>query len=454
MTVRRTRSSASTRIVRTMGLFTGMKGVGLLCSIVRNKLIAAFIGPAGIGIITLYNSVVDLVAQTSRLSIDQTIQRDISQSGTASVGKTLVAARQWAIRLGLAGALIMCALSPLLSLWSFDTTERWPVFCLLSTVTFMLTYGSCVTAENQGLRRFKAVVNANILAAVLGIVIVIPLILWLKIESIIWIVVAYGVTSWLGAYLFRPVLDKNIRLGYKETLRVGRRFIKLGAQITLAMFITQALNYFFILYLNTFASTDELGIYQSGYTMLTSYISLIFSALWIEYYPRLSACAHSPARLSLAASHEASVTLSLLAPLLCLLIIFINPIIKLIYTDAFLPAATYIIFGCVGTLFRLLSWCMAYVVLVRGDGKVYLTTEIVSAITGLALNIAGYSLGGLFGLGIAFILWYLIYTVMMVMVCRYRYKVKYNIRVVITSMVTLAAVTSIAVVCLIYKPFC
>ena len=441
------KSSTSTRIVRTMGLFSGMKIIAMLCSLVRNKLIAWLIGPAGLGLITLFNSVVDLVAQSSRLSIDQTIQRDISQSGYEKYDVTLTVARRWALWLGIAGTAVMCMFSPVLSLWSFDTFSRWPVFCALSVVPFLLTYSSCVTAENQGLRRFKAVAYANIVASVLGLAIVIPLIIFFRMDSILWIVIAYGLTSWVGAMIFRPRFAK-VQMAFKEFVSRGANFIRLGTQITIAVFVAQALNYFFVLYLNTFESTDCLGIFQSGYTMLNSYIGLIFTALWVEYYPRLSANSHSSRRLSLSASHEATVTLKILTPALILLIVFINPIIRLIYSDSFLEASPYIILGSTGTLFKLLSWSMAYVILAKGDGRTFLLTDITSSVIGLALNIAGYRLGGFTGLGLAYIIWYAIYTIVTVTVCHRKYGVKYSSRTWTLFALSLFAVGLTAVICL------
>lgn len=438
--------------MRAMGMFSGMKIIGLLCSIIRNKLIAWLIGPAGLGLVTLFNSVIDLVGQTSRLSIDQTAQRDISQSSAENTPLTLATVRRWALRLGLAGMAAMCLLSPLISLWSFDTFDRWPTFCILSVVPFLLTYSSCVTAENQGLRRFKEVALANIVAAVAGLVIVVPLIIWLRIDSILWLVVAYGVTSWAGAYIFRPRLAKT-GITNAEITRRGKGFIRLGAQITLALFITQTLNYFFILYLNTFASTSELGIYQSGYTMMNSYIGIIFSALWLEYFPRISASAHSPVRLSLAASHEARMTLLLLTPLLCLLILLINPVIRLIYTSDFLPVTPYIILGAIGTIPHLASWCLAYILLARGDGRTFLVTEILSSVIGLALNIAGFFYGGFFGLGVAYILSYAIYTAMIGFVCYRKYGVRYSPQTWAVIAASFVTVSLVAVLSFRFSPF-
>ena len=442
------KNSASSRIVRALGIFSGVKIVVILCSLIRNKLIAWFIGPAGLGLVGLYNGLMDLISQSSRLSMDQSAQRDISQSATANADVTITVVRRWALWLGLSGSLLTCLLSPVLSLISFDTTAHWPSFCLLAVVPFFYTSTCCINAENQGLRRFRAVALSTLLGNIVALVLAVPLILFLGLKSIVWIIALYAIVTGLFALYFQPRISKII-LPRSEIIARGRSFIKIGAQITLAMIVTQAATYAFILFLNNYASTDTLGIYQAGHQIMNSYVGIIFTVLWIEYYPRLSSMAHSPRRLSIAASHQIRVVLLALTPLLCLLIVFVNPGIRLIYASTFLGIIPYIVAACIGVVFRTTSYCLAYVVLARGDGRTYMGTEITSSIVGLILNISGFVVGGFLGLGIAYIAWYAFYTALMVTICRRKYGVTLNRRTWLLVVVALVLIAAVAVIYLI-----
>ena len=64
---------------------------------------------------------------------------------------------------------------------------------------------------------------------------------------------------------------------------------------------------------------------------------------------------------------------------------------------------------------------MAYVILARGDGRIFLLTESLSAITCLTLNIVAYTYWGLNGLGVAYVVWYLIYMLIVGIIYRFRY---------------------------------
>jgi PST family polysaccharide transporter len=67
---------------------------------------------------------------------------------------------------------------------------------------------------------------------------------------------------------------------------------------------------------------------------------------------------------------------------------------------------------------------MAYVILAKGDGKMFIVSEILSSTIGLTLNIVGFKMGSWTGLGISYILWYGMYTIITYAIYRYRYHMK------------------------------
>ena len=119
-------------------------------------------------------------------------------------------------------------------------------------------------------------------------------------------------------------------------------------------------------------------------------------------------------------------------------------IIRLLYSSEFDATAGYVSAALIGTVFRAVSWCMAYTLLARGDGRIYLLTESLSGIAFLLLSYWGYHLGGLYGLGLAYSAWYVIYTLIVGIVYFSRYKMNLNRRVVLLSMVAMLLMTGCA----------
>ena len=116
--------------MKAMGLFGGVQVMGILCSIIRTKLVALWIGPVGIGLFGLFNNALEMISTGTNLGIRSSSVRDISQA-LASHDKGLVArmitvVRKWSLWLGLAGALLTLAMAPALSQLTFgDNTHIW-----------------------------------------------------------------------------------------------------------------------------------------------------------------------------------------------------------------------------------------------------------------------------------------------------------------------------------------
>ncbi len=97
-------------------------------------------------------------------------------------------------------------------------------------------------------------------------------------------------------------------------------------------------------------------------------------------------------------------------------------IVGILYSQEFYAVLPYVAIGACGVFFRAASWCVAYTILAKGDGRIYVCTEAASAIAYLALHIPLYNAFGFTGLGIAYVAWYAVYFLSVCAVYRFRYK--------------------------------
>ncbi len=75
------RSGLSAMVLKAMGLFGGLQVFGIISSIVRTKLIALWIGPAGVGLFGLYNAALDMISSVTQLNMRSSAVRDIAKCG-------------------------------------------------------------------------------------------------------------------------------------------------------------------------------------------------------------------------------------------------------------------------------------------------------------------------------------------------------------------------------------
>lgn len=412
-------SAVSRTVLKALGIFSGVQAMSMLCSVVRTKLIAVWIGPVGVALFAICNTAIDMMAAATRLNIRESAVRDISSAPPSRIPFVAAVVRWWSKRLGLLGAAAISALSPLLSIFSFGDTSRWWVFASLSLSMYVLSVVDGEQAILQGTGRLRKLAHASVRAAVWGTVISAPLYYLWDEASIVPSVIVYGLATF---YSFRSASDIGVSRNTRhENIEAGRGFIRLGAYMTISAVITTAASYTFLSYITHTRGEAAGGFFQAGYTIVIRYTGIIFTALSMEFFPRIVKIATRQRMTSVSVSHETLLIVYMLTPLTVLFMALAGFIIEILYTSEFMVALPFVLTGICAMLFRAVSYCMAYVIIARGDGRVYIITEIASSLLGLALNIIMYHFHGFAGLGISYVIWYAAYTMIVGYVYRFRY---------------------------------
>ena len=125
-------------------------------------------------------------------------------------------------------------------------------------------------------------------------------------------------------------------------------------------------------------------------------------------------------------SHESKLAVWVLMPVAIVFIFCCRLIVGILYSQEFYAVLPYVAIGSCGVFFRAASWCVAYTILAKGDGRIYVCTEAASAIAYLALHIPLYNAFGFTGLGIAYVAWYAVYFLSVCAVYRFRYKLGFR----------------------------
>ena len=268
----------------------------------------------------------------------------------------------------------------------------------------------------HGRARLKRLASVTLWGTIVGLAVSVPLFYFLRERSILPSIIAYAMALAVFAWLFRNRDYPSVSISRRETFDMGKEFVKLGIFMTLGNFATILASYAFNAWLNVNAGTEQVGFYQAGYTLINKYTGLILTALGMEYYPRLAKVAESRLRLRAFVSQEINVAIAIMAPVVALFILLRELVVWILYTPEFNVILTFVSWGMIGTVLRTLSWCLAFTILAKGDGKTYLWTEAASAVINLVLNIVFYQWWGLTGLGIAFLVSYLIYNLIIAVV--------------------------------------
>lgn len=416
--------SLSRRVLKVMSIFSGVQIINILCSIARAKLVAVWLGPAGIGLFGIYNSVLETASSISQLGTGTGMVRAVARAPRRLLPQLVAASRRWGMALGLTAAIAMMCLSPWLSRITFGDESHILPFVILSAGVLLITISNTESALFQGLRLYSPLARRNVAASLVGLAVTAPMFWLWGLDSIIPALLAFVIVRWVCIGLYRARVEKpQPPLTVRDTFTTGKEFAVLGIFITITTFATNAVSYIFMSYLNRKAGMDTAGYYQAGFTLVNRYAGIILAAIGMEYLPRLSQVSTHPHRTALFLSHEVLLITLVLFPAVTIFVCADTLIVKLLYDSTFLTILPFVTWAAVGTLLRAWSWCLGYVILSRGDGVAYLLTELISALAAIGLNILCYDAMGIAGLGVAYIAWYAIYMLEVWIVCRVRYAI-------------------------------
>lgn len=408
-------SGLTAKVMKVMSMFTGLQMFGIVCSVIKMKLVAVWLGTTGAGLFGIYQSVIDTISTFTDLGIRQSAVRDVAarSKDVSRLGVIVATVRRWSMFAGLLGAVAIAALSVPLGIWFFGSAAGCWGFAVLSVAMFLNAVTGGEQALLQGSGKLHALAWCNLWGSVAGLALSIPMFYLWGDTGVVMSIIAYAMTMYLAA-MWRRLRVKHPAGGkpaisLRQVWDEGKGFAKLGVCMAIAAFITSLAHTVFVGLLNAVSSTEEVGLVQAGDTIVVRYIGLIFTAIGMEFYPRAAANHRHNNRLRVFVNHEVVLLLSVLTPLLSVFLLLREPVVSILYSKAFMDIIPFISWAVLSSIPKAVSWCMAYTIIAKGDGKVYILTEGIDALISVPLCLGAWHYFGLTGLGVAYIIWYISY---------------------------------------------
>lgn len=414
------------QIVKTTSLFGGVQFFTILISIIRTKLIAIFIGPAGMGIVTLLNSAVNVIGGISGLGIESSgikhISSNYKNNDLSSISNIVAIVKKLALFTGILGCLLTIFLSSWLSQLTFGNSNHTFSFIFISiTLLFkQIMIGELVVL--QGLRRMRLLAKANFYGNLFGLLFSVPLYYYYRIDAIVPTIIVASLSSLVFSFYYSKniKLDK-IKISNELLASEGKSIIKLGILLTVSGLLTLLSTYLIQIYVGKQGGLEEVGFYNAGFTLLNSYVGIIFTAMSTDYFPRLASISDQNEKVRTSVTQQSFISILIITPIIILFLTLIPFIIKVIYTPKFISIIPMVCFGILAMLFRAVSWSMGYVLIAKGDSDMFIKTAFGFNLISLFLNIVGYHFYGLEGLGISFFIYYLIHFFGLKIITKKRY---------------------------------
>ena len=399
------------QIIKYIGIFSSIQGLSVLTGVIRNKITALLLGTEGMGMMSLLNTTVIFMSQATGMGLSFSGVREIAackeRGDQEGVKRCAAVIRAWTILTAIIGVAV-CILS---FKWIDKLTFTWGDhslhYLLLSPALALMAITAGETAILKGLHRMKALAVIQMVAAVGALAITAPLLYFFDQAAIVPIIVLIALVTML-ATIFYSFATVRPRLGdwrrvygrWKKLIGEGRPMVKVGLAFVTAAAMGSASELIIRAYLNVEGDLDTVGLYNAGYLLAITYAGLIFSSLESDYYPRLSAVSNDITKINEQMNYQTEVTLTLLSPLMCAFILLIPVIVPLLFSQKFNDAIPMAQATALTMMCKAACLPVSYVMLAKGDSKIYIRLEGLSYIMTIAGVIVGYKYGGLTGTGI------------------------------------------------------
>jgi PST family polysaccharide transporter len=401
------------QIIKATSLFGGVQIFSIIISIAKSKIAAILIGASGFGVFGLLSSTLNLISGLTRFGLDISSVKEIASANNdlekdkASTLVNVTMKLTWVT--GVIGSIISLILSPWLSHIIFGN-EKYTLFFIIISIAILfnqLTIGNL--AVLQGLKHLKRLAKVTVFTSFFSLIPTLIIYYLIGEKGIPWVIL---ITAIIGYFLSKYYIGKlkiiKIDLPFKKLVLEGKSMMRLGLVLSLASLSTLVVGYLIQVFITNAGNIKEVGLYNAGFALINSYVAVFFNALSKDFFPRLSEVSKDNKLINKMVNQQASMSILLLTPIIILFLVFKPFIITLLYTKEFLPVMGMITYGILSILFKAVSWSMGFIIIVKGNSKLYFVTELISNSILFALVIVGYNLGGLTGIGLGYLAYYII----------------------------------------------
>ena len=284
----------------------------------------------------------------------------------------------------------------------------------------------------KGCRNINYYAKANVWGNFLSLFITVPLYFWLGIDAIVPALILFSISTFLCAYFYRSRLRLvQIRTERGEFKEISKDILIAGIAFSAAEFFPLIASFYIRTFISNNGGLTDVGLFSAGFAILNGYVGMIFTAMSTDYIPRLSAVSDDDHQLELVINQQIEMSILLLFPLIVLFVIFGKLMILILYSSQFYPMIEMIYWGGLGMLFKVPNWCFGCILIPKRESKAYFYFSILSALFYLGMNMLLYSVWGIKGLGISFLLSHIFDASVSYWYINRKYQINYKIKTIL-----------------------
>ena len=405
-----------------MSAFGSVQVLQIVINVVRGKFVALLLGPEGMGISQLLVSSTNTLKQMASCGLPLSIVREVAAArgndadtsdaaddvdSSADVAAVVSVARRVVLYTALGAMLLCIACSALLSRITFDNSLYTWSFVALSVMMLFSVLSDGEMSLLQGLHEVKRLSKSSLVGALVGLVAGVPLYWAFGYDGIVPAMIILAVATWAfyRHNMRRAMPGSAVSVPRSLRWAIAGRMLSLGVVLMAGTVLTTLVGYLVNMWVRALGSVGDVGLFQAANTIAGQYVAVVFTAMSLDYFPRLSAAISDNARMTVIVNRQFDLVGLVIAPLAIALMLTAPLLIRVLTSEEFMAVVPLVRWMALGLFLRAMAYPMGYISFAKGDKKLYFCLEgVFGCSVMLVVNCLCYWAWGLVGLGIAMVI--------------------------------------------------
>nr|WP_255529317.1 O-antigen translocase [Luteimonas sp. MC1572] len=400
--------------MRSSSIIGGASVINILIGLLRTKVAAVVLGPAGIGLIGFLSNLMATAATVAAMGSGVVGTRQIAAANATTDAVTLATSRRalfWGtLALAVLGSSLFWLMRDELATQVLDDASlTGAVGWLALGVGFSVAAGS-QSALLNGMRRIGDLARTSVLSALLATIVGVPVLLhwreqgllaYLLLTPISTFLVGYWYTSRLPGIGRAPLVWSDLRREWSFLARLGMPVMLAGLVVLAGQLLVRTM-------VQHELGVDALGYFEAAWVISMTYAGFVLRAMGTDFYPRLTAVIHDPAAVNRLVNEQSEAALMLAGPVLLGVLALAPWVVQLLYSNEFAEAAGVLRWQIMGDILKVACFPLGYIILAAGEGRTFLFSDTLSMGVFVLTVWIGVPTFGLPATGIAFLLMYMV----------------------------------------------
>lgn len=393
-------------ILKGTSIFGSVQIFQILINLIRGKFVAMFLGPEGMGVSSLFTTSANSITRFASLGLNLSFMKEVAanKDNNEHVSHVMHVASILIQFTALLGAVLCLILAPQLSLWSFGSSDYTWQYMLLSVSIYLSVRGMGEMSLLQGLHQIKLLSVTSLIGALAGLIIGIPLYYFFRDKGIVPAMIILSLTTYIcysyGLQKTRPKVKVNFRR--QIHIPLVKRMLLTGVILLASSLINTLFTYVINIYIRQWGNMDDVGLFNAANSITLQYAAVVFTAMAMDYFPRLSAVSTDNTAMQLIINRQSEIVALIATPMSILLIAIVPWVIKILLTPEFFSVTEVMRWLSFAILLKAIAYPLGYIAFAKDNKRLFFWLEGVGCnILYLSLSLIFYKLYGFIGLGYA-----------------------------------------------------